>query len=62
MFATRDDLRDLSGYKRKSDIAKWLRENGYVFELDKDEWPKVPRAMIEARFHTKAGGPRLRFA
>lgn len=62
MFLTRDELRDLSGYKRKSDIARWLKENRYPFELDKDEWPKVPRIAVETRFQIRTGGPRLRLA
>lgn len=62
MFLTRDELRDLSGYKQKSAIAAWLTEKGYAFELDKDEWPKLPRSQVEARFQAKAGGPKLRFA
>ena len=62
MFLTRDELRELSGYKRRSDQARWLRENGYPFELDKDGNPKVPRAAVESRFQVKTGGPKLRLA
>ena len=62
MFLTRDELRDLTGYKQKSAIATFLRENKYPFELDKDGWPKVPRLAVETRFQISTGGPRLRFA
>ena len=62
MFLTRDEIRELSGYRQKSAIARWLMENRYPFELDKDGWPKVPRAAVEARFQIKHGGPKLRFA
>lgn len=62
MFLTRDELRDLTGYKQKSAIATFLRDNKYPFELDKDGWPKVPRMAVETRFQAKVGGPRLRFA
>lgn len=62
MFLTRDELRELSGYKRRSDIARWLQEQRYPFELDKDDWPKVPRMAVEARFQVRAGGPKLRLA
>lgn len=62
MFLTRDELRELSGYKRKSDQARWLREKRYPFELDKDGYPKVPRLAVETRFQVQVGGPRLRAA
>lgn len=59
---SRDELKEISGYKRKTDIAIWLRENKYAFELDKDDWPKVPRRVYEARFQVMTGGPKLRLA
>lgn len=62
MFLTRDELKDLTGYKQKSAIANFLRDHKYPFELDKDGWPKVPRIAVETRFQVKTGGPRLRFA
>lgn len=62
MFLTKDELRDLSGYKRKADIAKWLRERGYAFEMDRFGWPKVLRLSVEARFQARLGGPKLRAA
>ena len=62
IFLTRDELRELSGYKRRTDQARWLRENKYPFELDKDGNPKVPVLAVESRFQAKVGGPRLRFA
>lgn len=62
MFLTKEEVRDLSGYKRRTEQAKWLRENGYPFELDKDGNPKVPRAAVESRFQVRHGGPKLRLA
>jgi hypothetical protein len=62
MFLTRDELRDLTGYKQKSAIARFLTENRYPWEPDKDGWPKVPRIAVEARFQVKTGGPKLRLA
>lgn len=62
MFLTKDELRDLSGYKQKTAIARWLTENRYPWEPDKDGWPKVPRMAVETRFQVKTGGPKLRFA
>lgn len=62
MFLTRDELQDLTGYKQKSAIARFLRDRGYAIELDKDGWPKLPRIAVEARFQGKVGGPKLRAA
>lgn len=62
MFLTRDELRDLSGYKRKGDITRWLRERGYGFEVDRHDWPKVLRIVVESRLQAKLGAPKLRAA
>lgn len=62
MFLTRDEVRELSGYKRRSDQVRWLRDNRYPFELDKDGNPKVPRIAVETRFQIRSGGPKLRLA
>lgn len=62
MFLTREEVRELTGYKRKSDQCRRLAERGYPFETDKDGYPKVPRSFVEAKFQTKVGGPRLRAA
>ena len=62
MFLTREEVRELTGYKRKSDQARFLRDNRYPFELDKDGNPKVPRMAVESRFQVKLGGPKLRLA
>jgi hypothetical protein len=62
MFLTRDELRDLTGYKQKSAIARFLTEKRYPFDVDKDGWPKVPRIAVEARFQVRTGGPKLRLA
>lgn len=63
LCATKDELREISGYKRKSDIIRWLREKKYpIAEIDKDGWPKVPRRFVEHRFQTITEGPRLRLA
>lgn len=63
MFLTRDQLRELSGYKRKADIIPWLREKRYpIVEIDKDGWPKVPRSALDVKLAANGGGPRLRAA
>lgn len=62
MFLTRNELRDLSGYKRKAEIGRWLTENRYQWEPDRFGWPKVLRLSVEARFQARLGGPKLRAA
>jgi hypothetical protein len=62
MFLTREEVRELTGYKRKTDQCRFLRDNRYPFELDKDGYPKVPRMVVETRFQVKSGGPKLRLA
>lgn len=62
VFLTRDEIRELTDYKRKSDQIRWLREKGYPFEISSQGFPKVPRAAVEARFQAKFGGPKLRAA
>ena len=63
LCATKDELREISGYKRKSDIIRWLKEKRYpIAEIDKDGWPKVPRLFLERRFHIQPEGPKLRLA
>lgn len=59
---TRDEMKEISGYKQKSAVASWFRENKYPYELDKDGWPIVPRSVWEARFQVRHGGPKLRAA
>lgn len=50
---SRDELIDLSGYKRRSKVASWLTERGYKFEIAADGWPRVLRAAIEQQLMPK---------
>ena len=61
------DLEALTGYKRASCQARWLRERGWLFEIGGDGKPKVLRAHAMQRL----GGvesdepkpePQLRFS
>lgn len=40
---SRAELVELSGWKQKSKIRKWLTENGIRFYPARDGWPSVPR-------------------
>lgn len=63
LCATKAELQEISGYKRKADITRWLREKKYpIAEYDKDGWPKVPRLYVERRFQAPKEGPKLRLA
>lgn len=37
----RSDLIDLSGYRRPASVIPWLRQNGFVFVVGADGWPRV---------------------
>jgi hypothetical protein len=49
VFLSASELVDLTGLKRKKAQAAWLREQGYLVELDARGRPKVLRAVVEAR-------------
>ena len=49
MFLSQSDLVALSGYKRRSLVARWLRDNGFVFVLGIDGWPRVAHSHIARR-------------
>lgn len=49
MFLTADEVADLTGLKRPTAQASWLRANGWPVEVDAAGRPKVLRAVVEAR-------------
>ncbi len=46
---SRADLVDLSGYKRPGPMGIWLRQNGFVFVVASDGWPRVDQEHYRAR-------------
>lgn len=38
---SRADLLEISGFRRPTSIATWLRQNGFVFVVAADRWPRV---------------------
>ena len=54
MFLTADEVADLTGLKRPTAQASWLRANGWPVEVDAGGRPKVLRSVVEARM----GGAR----
>ncbi|MDD3576512.1 DUF4224 domain-containing protein [Halothiobacillus sp.] len=64
LFLSEDELCELSGYQSRQYQAKWLRENLWPFEIDKDGRPKVLRATVLARLGAEMQTnkqPKLRF-
>jgi len=49
LFLTKEELKDLTDLKRPDAICRWLRENGYAFDVAATGWPKVLRSLLELR-------------
>ena len=47
LHLTKDAVKELTGYRRKSEQKRWLRENGIVFLVGADGHPRVGCAEIE---------------
>lgn len=47
-----DELHELTGYKRGSDQARWLRSNGYYVECNARGIPRITHAQVEAKRHS----------
>lgn len=62
MFLTAAELADLTGYVRPSAQVRWLRANGYRFEIGGDGLPKVLRSAVTAKLGGSLPEPRLRLA
>ena len=56
MFLTPDELVELTGYKRPSAQARWLRDRRWRFELNAAGQPRVARAYLERRMVAKEAG------
>jgi hypothetical protein len=49
---SRAELLEVSGFRRKTRISKWLRQNGFVFVVAADGWPRVDGQHYHARMGT----------
>jgi hypothetical protein len=47
MFLTKEELFQLTGYKRRAHIEAWLTQNGFRFVVGGDGWPRVLLAAVE---------------
>lgn len=54
---TPEQLCELTGYKRGAEQARWLKENGFKFRLDRLGKPRVDRAHYEAKMGCKLAIP-----
>lgn len=63
MFLSRDELHELTDYKRPAEQIRWLTKRGYRFEVGASGRPKVLRATVETRLEnhakTRAKTPRF---
>lgn len=50
---TPEQLFELTGYKRGAEQARWLKENGFKFRLDRLRKPRVDRAHYESKMGSK---------
>ena len=46
---TPEQLLELTGYKRGAEQARWLKDNGFKFKLDRLGKPRVDRAHYEQK-------------
>lgn len=62
LFLTADELRELTGFKRPSAQARWLKSHGWPFEISALGAPKVLRGVAVARLggSPENDGPKLR--
>ena len=48
-----EQLHELTGYKRGAEQARWLKENGFKFRLDRLGKPRVDRSHYETKMGCK---------
>lgn len=46
LFLNRNELEEITGYKRPGAMRRWLGENGYKYEVARDGYPRVLRAAV----------------
>jgi hypothetical protein len=44
-----DELRTLTGRRRRDAITRWLRASGYIFDIDALGWPIVSEDYVRDR-------------
>ncbi len=54
MFLTPEQLVEMTGFKHRPQQIRWLRENGYPFEIGGDGRPRVLTATVLAKLGAPA--------
>lgn len=49
LFLTNDELQELTGYKRGSDQARWLRAQGYYVETNARGVPRITQKQVDEK-------------
>lgn len=44
---SRDELRELSGYRQRTKVIEWLKQQGFRPRIAADGWPRVDRNVYE---------------
>ncbi len=50
---TPEELLELTGYKRGAEQARWLKDNGFKFKLDRLGKPRVDRTHYDQKMGSK---------
>ncbi len=46
MFLNRNELQEMTGYKRPTAMRRWLGDNGFDYAIAADGYPRVLRAAV----------------
>ncbi len=49
LFLNKEELEDLTGYKRGADQARWLRSKGYYVEVNALGIPRITQNQIDEK-------------
>lgn len=60
LVLSQEELRELTGYVRGKDQARWLGNKGWLFELDAHGRPKVARSYFEQKMGGASKAKRWR--
>lgn len=50
---SRDELRELTGYRQRSAVIRWLRENCIQHYIGGDAWPRVLHSTLGGKATSK---------
>lgn len=58
MFLTKDDIVNLTGYRRPADQCRWLKSHGWKYEISAVGRPVVLRRHAESRMSDVEQAPK----